>query len=292
VESAVHAAFLAGGAITEELTQEEGEEKDDKNVGHHAIVTAADLRSQEIILDRLTTDWPYARFITEEKAATRHRDVVLSDQNLDELGKLELVYGVDSLDGTSQFNNQLYEWSISVGVMRRGTHVGGAIYAPMVRGGLLVVGEPGRVSSAEDGGAWEATRVWKSEVKKSVIYVGPDLFFLPQFKDFLYAFSPQVRTTIGVGSCALGMALVAAGRVDALVEPVQCPWDWFAGYPLVEAAGGKVLFYHYRKGYPTVMERPDPPSYSTVHRNTAFIAGNPAIVDWLWELLQEKWVSV
>ena len=39
------------------------------------------------------------------------------------------------------------------------------------------------------------------------------------------------------------------------------------------------------------LDVPDLPSYTPdpKQRNTAFIAGNPEIVPWLWETLQETW---
>ncbi len=34
--------------------------------------------------------------------------------------------------------------------------------------------------------------------------------------------------------------MVAAGRIDLVVEAEMQPWDWAAHVPLIEAAGGRV----------------------------------------------------
>jgi len=43
-----------------------------------------------------------------------------------------------------------------------------------------------------------------------------------------------------LGSAALSLAYVAAGRFDAYWEQAIMPWDVAAGWALVEAAGGTV----------------------------------------------------
>lgn len=299
LEELAATALLTGRKIVSgEFTQGAagaGEEKGDENVGHHAIVTKTDIAAQDFILHHLSKKFPSAKFITEEKAGGFGR-VIITDRDLAS-AQNGLVFGVDPVDGTSQVNKKLYEYSVSIGAMIDGRHIGGAIYAPDVRGGLLVFdrGSGTRVLERNDITS-QKTSVAKNGIKKSVVLVGVDLFILPQFNRFLYEFSPQVCTTNSIGSCALGLALVAAGRVDALVQPVQCPWDWFAGYPLVEKSGGKVQFYYYGDGKNqrrangiVPLEKPDLLSYSSEKRNTAFIAGNTELVDWLFETLRRTW---
>jgi len=279
---AVGAAEMLSGATPDGTSAEL--EKSDPNVGHHAIVTKADAGIQEFILSSLSLSFPDARFITEEKAGgftqaiSRDEDlVILKDGN-------GLVFGIDPLDGTSMFQNQLWESSVSIGVMENGRHIGGGISAPYIRGGISVVGERERGVFLNEGGTdlWSQVFVRDHLLKQSVIFIGPDIFFMDRFNRFVNEFSRQVRTTSCMGSCALGLAMVAAGRIDAFIQPVQCPWDWFAGYPLVEEAGGKVQFYHYREGRIVPLPEPDLPSYSPTGRNTAFIAGSPVIVDFLF----------
>ncbi len=294
VKAAARTAFetgqkIVGGEFRNGEEKNGGAEKGDE-LGHHAIVTPDDIGAQNHILSKLSYRFPEARFITEEKTEG-FKEKIITDGRLNDF-KRGLTFGVDPADGTSQLRNNLYEYSVSVGVAENGGHIGGAIYAPEVRGGFLVYGEKekGVYLLERESLMPERVGIINSDLNKSVVYIGPDVFFLKQYSKFLVQFSRQVRTTNCNGSGALALALLASGRIDAVVQPVQCPWDWFAGYPLVEEAGGKFQFYHYREGLPVKMEKPDLASYSSKRHNTAFIAGNSAIVDWLFELLATNWV--
>lgn len=272
--------------------QKHEEEKGDVNVGHHSIVTAEDVASQKLILEVLSTEFPLARFITEEKD---EHPAILPDTELQNLFSIGLAFGVDPIDGSSTYGRGLYEWSVSIGVMENGRHTGGAIYAPSV--GILI-------STSQD----DVPVSWNNSIlekpikipqlkndrprKNSMVLVGPDIFFLTQFHNLLSIVGRQVRTMNANGSCALALALTVLGKVDGLIQPVQCPWDWFGAYPMLETIGGRIIFYHYRNGKPVRLEKPDLPSYSSQQRNTAFIAGTPQMAEWLWEQLVEHWQEV
>jgi len=191
------------------------------------------------------------------------------------------------------FERGLYEWSISIGVMRNGVHVGGAIYAPEVNRGVLVAGERSTGTFVSRGTQADVVRcsVIDRPSRDRLVAFGPDIFFMPAFSRFVIETSKKVRTTNGTGSCPLGLALVATGQLDALVQPVQSPWDWFAGWPIVEAAGGKMIFYHYKDGVPVRIETIGPDAYSPTKRNVAFIAGGPECAEELFEDLQTYWAK-
>ena len=54
------------------------------------------------------------------------------------------------------------------------------------------------------------------------------------------AFTRQTRSVRELGSAAITLAAVAAGRLDGYWELVLGPWDVAAGLLLVEEAGGRV----------------------------------------------------
>jgi myo-inositol-1(or 4)-monophosphatase len=59
-----------------------------------------------------------------------------------------------------------------------------------------------------------------------------------------------------MGSAALNMAYVAAGRFDGFMESASFPWDVAAGVILVEEAGGTVTNYdgsHYQLKKPGIL---------------------------------------
>jgi myo-inositol-1(or 4)-monophosphatase len=52
---------------------------------------------------------------------------------------------------------------------------------------------------------------------------------------------PEVRDVRRVGSCALDLCMVAAGRLDAYYELGVNVWDWAAGALIAEEAGAVML---------------------------------------------------
>ena len=267
----------------------------DDGYRHVVTVTKADLDSQRYILTILGTRFPLSHFLAEEKPGRAGEDenfsrMILGADTLELLNK-GVIFGVDPIDGTTQFDKRLWEWSVSVGVMTDGCHRGGAIVAPAVRGGISVWGERDKgVFIFEHGRTKQVKITPKRRVdREGIVFIGVDFFRLPDFKEFLFSFPQKVRTTKVTGSCALGLAAVTVGRVDALIQPVQKPWDWFAGYPLVVEAGGKFQFYHYREGKIEPLSKPDLAGYNPDRPNLAFIAGNPELVDWLFELLLDSY---
>ena len=288
VRDAIRAAEIAiPVAVTRR--NERADEKGDVSVGHHAIVTRTDTVTQDAILRSLAQSNPHARFLTEEKAKG-HAGVVAQPDS--QILCYPLVNIVDPLDGSSFRNRGLPEWSISIGPIECGSHIGGVITAPEILGGFTVLGERGKaVMASERGGKFRRVgTITNRPHKKSNVFMGLDVSFLPQFARFVPAVAKEVQT-VGSTTCALGLAYLATGKADALVQPVHSPWDWAAGYPLVEEAGGKFQFYHYRDGRVVAMNVPDVLSYDPVRRNTAFIAGAPALVDWLFAVLKESWVA-
>ena len=50
---------------------------------------------------------------------------------------------------------------------------------------------------------------------------------------------PDVRDVRRIGSCALDLCMVAAGRLDAYYEDGVHVWDWAAGALIAEEAGAR-----------------------------------------------------
>jgi myo-inositol-1(or 4)-monophosphatase len=255
--------------------------------GQRVVHLDTEPRRQDLIIEFLLKKFPEARFIAEEK--TRYIANMVPEEMLGSLNHYGLVYGVDPLDGKASYQCGLYEWSISVGVMESGAHIGGIIYSPRVNGGMCVLGESGKgvFLLEEDGNSVQKVRVFSRDFRESALLTGVDFAWQSSFNTFVNLSAKKALVAKSVGSCALGLACVAAGKASALVQPVQKPWAWFAGYPLVEEAGGKVQFYHYRDGFIVPLEKPDPLAYRGVKPNAGLIAGNPEIVEILTELLKD-----
>jgi len=257
----------------------------------HNLVTNADFRSQSLILEKLR--FPQALFLVEEKTEESDADEqVLTLENYTIISDRELVFCVDPLDGTAQYARDLYEYSVSIGAMEHGVHQSGVIYAPETKGGFLVFGKRGRGVFLARGNPRrvKATKVAEDKtIKECVVLYGIDIPKSVLFSRLLNRLATNCQTANSMGSCALGLALVASGYVDGFVQAPQMPWDWAAGYPLVEEAGGKVQFYEIIGGKINLLDKPEAKHYRPDAKSLGFIAGNPKLVDELTRWLTEDY---
>lgn len=261
---------------------------------HHSIGTEADDLSQSHMLKNLREKFPEAKFLAEENCVG---DDIITDETV-ALVKKGMVFVLDALDGTAGAYRHRWDWSVCGNLMQDGEHVGGVVFAPDVRGGLVVVGDHSAgvlLREREETTHHPAKISERDDIKKSTVLFGVDVQKRPQFMQFANVVANAVETAVTAGSCALGVATVAAGKAEAIVQPHQWPWDWATAPSLIIPAGGKVLFYHYRSGQPILLSEPDLPAYSRTNRTDrgglGFIAGNPAVVDWLWQQLVNNWRS-
>jgi myo-inositol-1(or 4)-monophosphatase len=147
---------------------------------------------------------------------------------------------VDPIDGTVNYFYGIPHFCVSIALRVDGEIVLGVIYDPMQDEMFLarkghaptLNGRPLHVSGRAQLSEAMIT-VGFSKVRES-IDAG-----LNRFKELLF----QVRKTRMLGSAALGMAYVAAGRLDAYIEEVISLWDVAAGIILVETAGGKARLF-------------------------------------------------
>lgn len=148
---------------------------------------------------------------------------------------------VDPIDGTTNYAHGVPLFAVSIGLEDKNGLRLGVIYAPALgemytaeRGkGAFLNGEPIRVSTADD-------------LEKSLLVTG-----FPHSSDpcepgnigLFKAFTHRTRGVRRLGSAALNLAWVAAGRLDGFWEIGIKPWDVAAGALLVSEAGGKTTVF-------------------------------------------------
>ena len=283
------AAYNGGRSIINFVDPNKEVIKETDIVGHHAIVSGADYKSQDAILRLLEKDRG-SFFLTEEIV----QDEKLKERiiTLDRLKDLESsqVYIIDELDGSSSHKAGHYEWSISVGYVKRLEHLAGAVYAPKIGRGLLFSASNGEGTFLQEGDEIRKTKVTDHTLadKNAYVIFGVDCFLskYPKHNELVTKVSDKARTTNSNGSCALPLGLIGAGIVDALIQPLQCPWDWAAGKVLVEEAGGKMLFYEMENGGEIIpIKRLRTEHYNPVERKVGFIAGNEKITQEIMNIL-------
>ncbi|MBI2631597.1 hypothetical protein HYW75_01185 [Candidatus Pacearchaeota archaeon] len=280
-------AAHAGGNAVADYKVKQAKTKGDVYVGHHAIVTSADFKSQSEILREIREHDPVARFMTEEHVKDKwFKNRLIKADNLDSMLNSR-VYVIDELDGTSSKKIGHYEWSISVGCVQNLEHIAGAIFAPHVYRGTLFCGAKGHGAHIKINSKTERCNVSDNRLSNSYVIVGVDCFLskYPIHNKLLQTVGDKCRTINANGSCALPLGLVASGRADVLIQPPQCPWDWVAGKLLVEEAGGSVLFYEMESKKIKFLDKLEPKHYHPEKRAVGFIAGNKKLVSDIMDLM-------
>jgi len=145
---------------------------------------------------------------------------------------------VDPLDGTTNFLHGIPHFAISIGYESQGQLVAGLIYDPLrdetfwaERGkGAFLNNHRMRVSGRRNLG-------------EAILATGVPFGDRPGKAETLAVLEPVMERTAGLrrmGSAALDLAYVAAGRYEAFWEFGLSPWDVAAGIVIVREAGGFV----------------------------------------------------
>jgi len=188
-------------------------------------VTEADLASQSVIIDALTSLFPEIPIISEEQ------------EYKDEEAIHSKCWLIDPLDGTRDYILGRNDYSINVGLIENGMPAFGIIYAPGVKD--LVYGGPGFGLFREVGGV-PATIPPLSNSKSSV----PRL--LISVRD---AQKMPVQEWIDKGlvaeclihASAYKLALLACGEGDLFLRISRTyEWDTAAGDALLRTMGGEM----------------------------------------------------
>jgi len=188
-------------------------------------LTLADLESQRVIIEGLTTVTPGVPILSEESAQAPWA----------ERQAWRELWVVDPLDGTREFVKRNGEFTVNIALVVDHEPVLGVVYAPAK--GLLYWGGAGiGAFSRHDGAAEAPIRV--ADPQRPLRVVGSRSHLSPQTAAYLARLEPHVMT--GIGS-SLKFCLIADGKAD--LYPRFGPtseWDTAAGQALLEAAGGRV----------------------------------------------------
>lgn len=192
-------------------------------------VTIVDTETERLLRDRLAELRPGEHVLGEEGGGS-------SDAAA---GRPTWV--VDPIDGTVNFVYGLPAYVVSVAVQVDGQSVAGAI-ANVVDGAVYsaALGHGAHVRHGTT-----TTPLLCSPVDDlSMSLVGTGFGYDPQLRQdqaaVLTVLLPQIRDIRRLGSAALDLCLVAAGRLDAYYEDNLNVWDWAAGALIAAEAGARV----------------------------------------------------
>ena len=197
----------------------------------HDLVTEVDRSCQDAIFRALLQAFPGSAALGEENVAPGSAAAAQAVQDADK----RLLWVVDPIDGTLNFIRGIPVCSVSIGLVADGRPVAGVVFDPlreeMFAGaagqGAELNGRPILVSDEGDLGS-------------AVLASGfPTGAYRGRNAEQIRRFGQHVRNVRALGSAALHLAYVAAGRIDGFWENDLNAWDVCAGAVLVQAAGGR-----------------------------------------------------
>jgi myo-inositol-1(or 4)-monophosphatase len=187
------------------------------------LVTAADRRSEALIVEQLRRHFPEHGIVAEEGGGHS--------------APSEYCWYVDPLDGTTNFAHGFPMFCVTLGLACRGEVIAGVVYDP-TRNDLY--------TAERGGGAYlNGRRLQVSRTEK--LSEGLVATGFPPFATnhdlnikFYFRFTELSHGIRRCGSAALDLCSVAAGRFDGFWELKLNPWDKAAGSLLVTEAGGRM----------------------------------------------------
>jgi len=192
--------------------------------GINNLVTEADHAADKAIQEVIKKSFPDHGIVSEETA--------------EKITESEFKWIVDPIDGTVNFANGIPICCVSIGLEQNGKMLMGAVYNPILK--EFYFAEKGQGAILNDKKISVSN---KTEVLRSCLVTGFPYTYLDQQNGPLQVFERLIRKGIPVrrlGSAAIDLCWVAAGRFDGFYEHQLNAWDSAAGFIIVEEAGGKV----------------------------------------------------
>lgn len=198
--------------------------------GHQNIVTQYDYNSEKAIISTIKEHFPSHRIIAEESGLS---DALNSSD--------QITWIIDPLDGTVNFAHGIPIFTISIAAYNKEEGLCGVIYQPITN--ELFIAEKNK-------GAYlngiKITVSTTHTLKEAVLGIGFPYDAAKRSGPYLNRFTALVQSGASfrnLGSAALALAYVAAGKLDGFWIDHLYSWDLAAGKILIHEAGGIVSHY-------------------------------------------------
>lgn len=192
--------------------------------GINNLVTQADYASEKAVMAVIKAAFPDDGIVSEESPEIKTDN--------------DYKWIIDPIDGTVNFANHIPICCISIGIEYKGEMLMGAVFNPLMN--EFFFAEKGKGAFLNDKQIHVSE---KNEVIKSCLVTGFPYTYINHPNGPLQVFGRLISKGIPVrrlGSAAIDLCWVAAGRFDGFYEHQLHAWDSAAGYLIVEEAGGKV----------------------------------------------------
>ncbi len=208
--------------------------------GINNLVTEADHAAEKAIFEVIRASFPEHYILSEESGE------LMQDSSY--------KWIIDPIDGTVNFANGIPICCVSIAVEKDGQMILGAVYNPVMN--EFFFAERGQGAYLNDKRIYVSEQ---SELIKACMVTGFPYTYLDMPNGPLQVFERFIRKGNPVrrlGSAAIDLCWVAAGRFDGFYEHKLNAWDSAAGFLLVEEAGGKVTDFkgdHYSPYQPHIV---------------------------------------
>lgn len=220
---AIHEAGVYVRSSSERTHTEKSNKKD--------FVTVADIKSQDILRQKLHDSYPDTVVLSEEDNETARQAMYAPNF---------IGFILDPIDGTYNFKRDMRESAISIGYIERGVIKCGVVYDPYkdelfaaeLTHGAFCNGEPIHTS--------EQTTLAGASVCTSNSYDDEAMARNLRRQLAIYQQTDVMPWTSCPGSGVLIMVWVASGRIDAYHHNGLKPWDNAAAFLIAREAGALV----------------------------------------------------
>ncbi len=192
--------------------------------GEIDLVTEIDSQSEALLINAIRAQFPDHYILTEESGVIAGDDAHL--------------WYIDPLDGTVNYAHGIPIFSVSIAYAYAGTLTLASVYDPMREEMFSAVKGKGATLNGE-----RLQASGTSELARSLLTTGFPYDMWQTADDNLASYGRFAKLTQGVrrlGSAALDLCYVAAGRFDGYWERTLQPWDVAAGGLIAAEAGAKV----------------------------------------------------
>jgi myo-inositol-1(or 4)-monophosphatase len=192
--------------------------------GINDLVTEADHAADKAIIDTIKSDYP--------------DHFILSEETGNIASSSEYKWIIDPIDGTINFAHGIPICCVSIGLEKNGEMIAGTVYCPFIN--EIYFAEKGKGAFLNDSPISVSN---ETQVQHACLVTGFPYKYLDASNGPLQVFERLVRKGVPdrrLGSAAIHLCGVAAGRFDGLFEHQLTAWDSAAGYLMVLEAGGMV----------------------------------------------------
>jgi len=213
------------------------------------FVSAADKKSEKILTEELLKARPTFSVIAEEGG-----EIIGEDK--------EFCWIIDPLDGTMNFLHGIPHWSISIAARKGDEIIAGIVYDPIKND--MFIAEKGKGAFSNNS---VRLRVSQKTMPIDILvgYSGQDM--MNSIKK-----SPAMQYR-NMGSAALHLAYLAAGKFDVVFGNNLKIWDKAAGVLLIKEAGGFISDLEGGKEF---------------LKDVPIVAANPALHNEILKMVKEK----